>query len=449
MKKRMIPRTDPKGTALITVLMMMLALFFLSSIIMDAGSSYLSEWVTPQVRTSRALYVAEGGAHVALQWLRDSYGLPRNSSCSPSPCFSSTSEGQLVYDSQPVVLSASTDPDLNHPDSYTDMEGTARSGVTAAFQSNLTNQSLGSGTFNVEATLLGTNPQQWRIASIGTVSGVSKTVTVQTRQNPFNPPYALLTGGDLTIGGNSRIQGSCGNAHSNGNLSVGPSITVDGTATSTGSCSGCSGHPDWGGGQPKAKIPSVIPSDFQPYATYELREDPVTHEGKIYWGQASATPGVEITSGPLKDQWSYSSATETWKLSGNTAADGAFYVEGKIEVSGSPGGATTPWQVTLIATGDIKISGSPRLKQYTQNLLMVAGQDLTISGDPQTDSAGGVMAAKNQLKISGNPQLNGFVFSKSAEISSVTIGNPTITYNCQLGSNPFPGDLAMVSWMEN
>lgn len=444
MKKRMIPGTDPEGSALIAVLMMMLALFFLSSIVMDTTSSYLNQWVTPQVRTSRALYVAEGGAHVALQWLRDSYGLPRNSSCSPSPCFSSTTAGQIVYNNQPVVLSASTDPDLNHPDSYTDMEGTVRSGVIAGFQSNLTNQSLGSGTFNVEATLLGTNPQRWRIASNGTVSSVSKTVTVQTRQNPFNPPYALVTGGDLAIGGNSKVQGSCGNAHSNANLSVGNSITVAGTATSTGSCSGCSGHPDWGDGRPKAKIPAVIPSDFQQYAIYELRSD-----GKIYYGQASATPGVEITSGPLKDQWSYSSATEVWKLSGTTAADGAFYAEGKIEVSGSPGDATTPWQATLIATGDIKISGSPRLTQYTQNLLMVAGQDLTISGDPQTDPVGGVMAAKNQLKISGNPQLNGFVFSKSAEISSVTIGNPTITYNCQLGSNPFPGDLAMVSWMEN
>ncbi|MBI2877096.1 MAG: hypothetical protein HYY20_09470 [Candidatus Tectomicrobia bacterium] len=441
---------DCRGTAMVTVLMMMFALFFLSSILMDASSNYLNAWVTPNVRNARALYVAEGGAHLGLQWLRYSYGLPNSS------YYFTVESGQILYNNEPVVLSASTDSDLNHPASYQDAEGTWRSGVLTSFQSTLTQKSLGKGNFDVKATLLGLNPQLWRLVSTGTVSGASKRVTVQIRRNPFNPDYALVTDGDLTIRGNSSVSGSVGSVHSNEDLVIdGNSVSITGiaTATSTLTCTPGPCEPDWGGGQPAVELPSVIPSDFRQYATYELRSD-----GRIYCGQAGAsvscTPNAEITSGPLLTQWSFSGGD--WRLSGNTAADGAFYIEGDVEVSGGPGTAATPWQTTLIATGDINVSGTPVMNRYTQDLLLVAGRDLVVSGNANTTYEG-IMAAHEQLKISGNPQLNGFIFSENAENVSNTVlvdeistvsGSPTITYNGQLGNNPFPGDLVIVSWME-
>lgn len=451
MKKRMIPGIDPEGTALITVLMMMLALFFLSSIVMDATSAYLNQWVTPQVRTSRALYVAEGGGRLALQWLRNDYWFPRSS-------YFTTSSGQIFYNGQPVVLSkcsscSDSTPPTNHPDPYQDTEEVARSGVISSFRSNLTTQGLGKGTFTVMATLRGLNPQQWQLASTGTVAGASKTVTVQIRRNPFNPPYALVTGGDLTITGNSTISGSVGSVHSNEDLVIsGGSVSIAGVATSSETYTGPN-NPGWGGGQPKVEIPKVEPDDFRQYATYELRSD-----GNVYCGQAGAsvgcTPGAQVTTGPATE-WSYNSGK--WTMNNNNATNGAFYVEGNAKVSGNPGSSITPWQTTIIATGDIDIAGTPVMNRYTQNLLLVAGRDLVVSGNANT-AYEGIMAAHEQLKISGNPQLNGFVFSENAEnlsgtvlvdeISSV-VGSATITYNGQLGNNPFQGDLTIVSWMEN
>lgn len=451
MKKRMTPGIDPEGTALITVLMMMLALFFLSSIVMDASSTYLNQWVAPQVRTSRALYVAEGGVRLALQWFRNDYWFPRSS------YFTATS-GQIFYNGQPVVLSKcsscsdSTSP-TNHPDPYQDTEGETRSGAITTFRSNLTNQALGNGSFNVVASLRGLNPQQWQIASTGTVAGVSKNVTVQIRRNPFNPPYALVTEGDLTVSGNSTITGTYGSVHSNEDLAIsGNSVFIAVVATSSGSYTGPA-NPGWEGGQPKVKIPEVEPDAFRQYATYELRLD-----GNVYCGQAGASvgciPGALITTGPATE-WSYNSGK--WTMNSNSATDGAFYIQGNAKVTGNPGNPATPWLATLITTGDIDMAGTPIMSRYTQNLLLVAGRDMVISGNANTTYEG-IMAAHEQLKITGNPQLNGLVFSENAENLSSTVlvdeissvsGTPTITYNGQMGNNPFLGDLAIVSWMEN
>jgi hypothetical protein len=68
------------------------------------------------------------------------------------------------------------------------------------------------------------------------------------------------------------------------------------------------------------------------------------------------------TSTAIPAGWEFSSGT--WKVPGSSAANGVFYSEGKIEVSGNPGTSSSPWQATLISRDSMMINGNPYIKPY-------------------------------------------------------------------------------------
>ena len=99
--------------------------------------------------------------------------------------------------------------------------------------------------------------------------------------------------------------------------------------------------------------------------------------------------------------WEYSSGPPVeWKIGDDCGGDGKFYVEGNITISGNPGHANDPWQVSLMAEGNINISGNPQFTNYkdandsagVQNIFMLAGTDIEWSGNPSNTIEGFIYA---------------------------------------------------------
>lgn len=268
-------------------------------------------------------------------------------------------------------------------------------------------------------------------------------VTLEALIGPF-PLGALVTNGNLNITGSVAISGTEGNVHTNGNLTIGGSAAISGTATATGTYTGTvSGT----GGAPELPIPPVRASDYRQYADFILTSS----------GTMTNLAGTVLV---CCNNWSWDSAAGPgpgpagqWSIGSTAPANGTYYVQGSVRITGSPGSAMTPVLLTLIAEGSIDISGSPDIAADTPELLFVTDGDLEISGgldalDPLT--VGGQMLVHEQLKLSGNPSLAGQLIVENAPSVSTLVtanavsGNVTITYNGGLGG----GVYSVTGWQE-
>ena len=77
-----------------------------------------------------------------------------------------------------------------------------------------------------------------------------------------------------------------------------------------------------------------------------------------------------------------------WEISGNSAPTGyTFFVEGTVEISGSPKAGTDPIKMTLIATGTIKITGNPKMAPDSDNnpqqFQFITDGDLVLAGNTE------------------------------------------------------------------
>lgn len=378
------------------------------------------------------------------------------------------------------------------------------------------------GTYNVTIQDVGGGAR--RVRSTGnTGSNATAVIEAQSTLQPGRPRRALVTGGDLKLNGNPNIMGLCGGAHSNDDMQISgnPGIQMDQGLTASNLPGGVgslpegmdiSGNPCVGssncnlpsGQQPAANqidtnaeknayeaanssaapetIPKINPAEYAPLVAalgetgpagpgYILHDDCTVTTGATCETNGLCTGGAPVAAIPAG--WSCSGST--WKVAGGgTAADGVFYAEGKVEVSGNPGSAAIPWQVTIIARDDIKIAGNPVLQPYPttstglQNTLLVTGNDLEISGNPDADNAVGAILVHQQVKISGNPEIKGFIisgdgqptwtgdpFPPSVASSGVTLneisGSVNITYQCDIGcSGPGcpPPTIVLLTWRE-
>jgi hypothetical protein len=138
-------------------------------------------------------------------------------------------------------------------------------------------------------------------------------------------------------------------------------------------------------------------------------------------------------------------------VSGNSADDGTYYVQGHVRVSGSPGSAVNPWRTTIIATGDIEVSGNPEVQTHLPDTLFIAGLDVRISGNP-TLGFNGLIAAHEQIAITGSAEISGFIIAEGASsvggtiTADVTNGNAHITFNCGSVSSALRGSLRVLAW---
>ena len=249
---------------------------------------------------------------------------------------------------------------------------------------------------------------------------------------------AVVTNGDLTISGNVAIMGTAGSVHSNGDLTISGSVEVTGTATASGDYDGTDDIVG-SGGNPPFPIPGISAADYLSYADFIL-----TSTGTMT-NPAGTVQCTWSTKTPCNN-WDFNSVTGAWSIGSAAPTTGTYYVQGAVNVTGSPGSSKAPVQISIIATGSINISGSPDVIPDTPELLLVTDGDLEISGgldtgDPLTTQ--GQILVHEQIKLSGNPALGGQLIVEDAATVSTLVtenavrGNVDITYNGGLGGGIF------------
>ncbi|MGE0039570.1 MAG: hypothetical protein AB7H88_14380 [Vicinamibacterales bacterium] len=261
-------------------------------------------------------------------------------------------------------------------------------------------------------------------------------VQLDTMLIPQSMP-AILVNGSLSITGNPTVDGAQGSVHANQDLSItGNSTDISGNATSTGTYTAKVGwSPDGyaGGGYPAIPVPAVAASDYLGIADFVLSAGATitdTSTGTVVCDASSDGNACKATYG-----WEFQSGA--WRIGGNSAATGTFYVETDVTIAGSPGSASSPLSMSIISEGSIDISGNPNLTpENAEGILFVTDGDLEMGGNlTQPLIVEGRILVHEQLSISGNPTLAGQIIVEDSPtvatlVTSNTIsGNPSVTYN--------------------
>ncbi len=380
------------------------------------------------------------------------------------------------------------------------------------------NSNFNGGTYRVTRLAWPANSSWIRVVSAATASGNSVSeVEAWFRKDPGRPPKAIATSGDLKISGSPKLIGACGGAHSNddmqvsgnpavqmadgltaANLNVAGGIIPEGMNIPGSPCIGSAACASSSQGLstnnldsfPKRTayesshnsavpydIPRINPAEYAPYVA-SLGEN---GKGYVLHDDGTVTAGPGISCDPsgfcaggilvsLPTGWSFSQGT--WSVGGVTAADGVFYSEAKVDISGNVGSVSLPWQATVVARDSIRISGDAYMRPYPttslplQNQLLITGNDLEITGNMTASYTPGAILVHQQMKITKNPQIAGFVIAgdgqpawagdpftdSSAGVALNEIsGNPTVDYSCQFGclgpGCPWPL-VAVVGWKQ-
>ena len=277
-------------------------------------------------------------------------------------------------------------------------------------------------------------------------------VTLEATIGPFMMP-AVVAEGDVTLDGTFSINGPPDSAavHTNSNLTIdGNSGSATGTVTATGEVDSSNGNITASGGAARIEIPPIAASDYEVWADYKLRSDGTMLD--------MATGAVCTWSAKTScNNWDFNSATGTWTLGSNSYTTGTYYVEGDATISGSPGTAKSPVELSVIAEGNIDITGSPKLTPDTPELLFVTDKDLKITGNFDVvydeDSllqVEGQMLVHEQVEIGGNVTLAGqIVVEDAANTSSLVTwnhihGGVLIEYGGTLGTASY----SILSWRD-
>jgi hypothetical protein len=259
------------------------------------------------------------------------------------------------------------------------------------------------------------------------------TATVEATIGPLKLP-AIVTNGNLRISGSARILGTEGSVHSNADLTVGGNAFVQHHATSSGDYD-VSGTPSIGGNSGGAKslvpVPPIRASDHLSKADYILNNDGT---------MTTVSSGMTAACDPCAGAWTYT--PPTWTLS-TAPTDGTYYVEGGVQISGSPGlgSSGSPAIVSIIAEQSIDISGDIYLQPDTLGLLFVTDQDLKINGNLHANYQAALMLVHEQVDISGASEITGQLLVEDAAMVSATAaengitGSLDLTYNGGLESN--------------
>jgi hypothetical protein len=299
-----------------------------------------------------------------------------------------------------------------------------------------------------DGNAFGDNNNRLLVRAVGyATDGTQLTLEVTIRQVGLP---AILTDGDLNISGNPSVLGTMGSIHTNEDLSINgnPTIARDATASDTYTTSG---NPTVGGiasgGMPTVNVPPVRAIDYRPLADFVLTSagQLTTLAGGVLCDASSNNNACRAAYGWIFD------GPNGWKISDNSAADGTFFAETAVKISGNPGSPADPWDITIFAQGSIDVSGNPDVKPETAGYLFVTDGDLEISGG--LDMAAGFegqLLVHEQIKLNGNPTIFGnIVIEDSPSVSNLVTqnaisGNATVSYNGSGGGATF----AIGAWRE-
>jgi Tfp pilus assembly protein PilX len=435
-----ITRTDERGSALIMVLLLLMMMSALGAALAIGGQT--ETFISRNQRSgAQAHAAAEAGLNHAVE-LVTSYVFQWNANGHASPAAAANA---LL-----IGLDAGDDDDNGslgtRPgiDAAEDIPAGTRLTITAGMQAQYEAFMMDDDATAPDENGDPTTDANERliIRAIGYAQDNSE-VTLEAIISPAEYG-ALVVNGDVELTGNVNVIGTEGDVHANGDLAIDGSANISGTASATGTYTGS--EPGTGGAPP-VDLPEVDPSDYRHYADFILTSD----------GRMTTPAGVTLCTWSNKtpcNNWEWNNGSNTWEISSAAPANGTYYVEGAVSVTGSPGTAKVPVSVTLIAEGSIDISGSPDFVADTPELLMVTGGDLEISGGLDTENdplnIGGQILVHEQIKFSGNPYLFGQVIVENATSVDdlVTVnelsGTVEIEYNGGLGSATY----AVSGWRE-
>ena len=318
------------------------------------------------------------------------------------------------------------------------------------------------------------------------------TVALEAILAPLKLP-AIITGGNLTVSGSVEIvAGNNGGVHSNGNLSMSNSSEIagidpedplnldglnNGTATSSGTYTqgiATITTGEEGGGYALKTLPKVRASFYRTWADCVLESSGqltcakaggcsfTTYSGPlglvattVSWANgaticdASNNPHNQCRS---RFGWVYDDGDQEWtlNLSSPTHPDGSFYVEGQANISGSPGSAIDPVNLTLFAEGSINISGAANVTPDSTELLFVTDGDLQITGNFNMPLAEGQILVHEQVRInSSSVVMLGQIVVEDAEdeddlVTANSIQGLLLTYTGDVGNTLF----SVAGWRE-
>jgi hypothetical protein len=376
--------------------------------------------VINQVRSSARLReriaadaVAKGGIARALAWFRANYQLPQSSA------LVATVPVALAAGNATVVLPT------NHPDSYTDMFGQARSGVVTSFRQYLTSQTGAVGTFSLTATLMATQPETWEMlatAKVGQTTRQAGAVFIRNQIALFSS--ALFGGNYVNLSGNAMIDSydasvgayggsnvlQKGNIGSNGNITLGSNAVVKGDAIAGPNMTVTGG--------------TVTGQRLSGAATRSL-------PNAIVPANAANLGAISLSS----------SSTRT--LTAGTYVASSLSITGQATLIAD----TSAGAVTLYVTGSVSIGGQGVMNTTGQprylSLIQVGGAGVTYAG--KGDYSGSIYAPQSVLTLSGQGTLYGAFDGVAIEQS----GNGVIHYDQSLKTivAPVGGPLHMaMAW---
>jgi len=400
---------DERGVVLPLTMLILVVLAALATALLGIGSSEVFI-AGNHVRATQALFTAEAGLEHALD----------------------------VFRTTPALVTAAT-----AITTLTAVPGLPSSGTKVGAVGSYVVQYRSAGADTIE------------VVSTGTTSLGSGTRAVRaTLTTSFTSKDAVLTQKDLKISGNPTIGGTCGSVHTNEDLDASGNPTATGPMTASGTFPNVSKLEDIGAGsggsKPTKPIPVIDPAQVLLKAQASVPASQLFRmlsTGTVLDGLGTVL--AILAKGDTFNGWKYE-AGSGWQLSGNTATDGTYYLEGNVKVSGNPGSPQTPWKTTILATGDVEISGNPEATTHFGETFIIAGADVKISGNPSQGFTG-LIGAHEQIDISGNATFTGFVIAEDGASDSKTVkdntisGNATITYECGLPT-PLQGPVQILTW---
>lgn len=311
---------------------------------------------------------------------------------------------------------------------------------------------------------------------------VIRVLRLRLQQDFYTPEFALITGGNLRLGGSSEIlspdcvggEGCVADVQVNGiveDTSIGSARIEGQIRIAGGGCpSGYAAPAVVGGCVPNA-LPQPLP-DIRAASLYANRNDPLNKTplgaptewfdlcpdatarkpsdvgpclGTVVWDQAAG-----VTSNHRG--WDFRSAQNSWRAS--ALESGAYYVHhANVDVRGTSGDAT----VSIIVegnsanpggSGNLSIQGSPKMQAALPSVLFVADRDIRFTGGgsaggctPGSESFSGLIATGEQFDPGGGISIRGAIVIQDREdLSGLVTRNLSAAGGMCLGYDP---DLAV------
>ncbi|MBI2932953.1 MAG: hypothetical protein HYY16_15015 [Planctomycetes bacterium] len=287
----------------------------------------------------------------------------------------------------------------------------------------------------------------------GTGNSVVRQIEARLEYDPpyFTPEKALLSGGDMSLGGGAglTVNGAAAGVHANGTMTINGAPAIGGTVTQGVSSPAPTPPATYAPSEP---IPDIDPAEYAddyPADTYTLRDNGTIVDG--FGNPIGSIPG-----------FSWNAAQGRWELSGSPTTHKIYYCETDLRITsamgggggggkgGKAGGGGAPVAVTVEATflsaGHIDWSGNYTVTPYAPaggevwGITAVAAKDIDMSGTGGALNMEGLIAAGEQIRLQGNVTVLGAVVAENdgntppGGIISVPNGmeaggGPTITYN--------------------